>query len=191
MARPRSENKRQTILAAATDLFAAEGLNASTAKIAKSAGVSEGTIFVYFPSKDDLINQLYLELKSQLHASLRESPIADAESLRNQLWCAWKSYVDWGVAYPQKHQTLAALTLSSRVSDETRGEAHKTFCDVSDMLDLAIKQGALQHQQGSFAGTLMAAMGDATMTYIRSEPVSTAGACEDGFTAFWNAITGK
>lgn len=60
MARPRSEDKRQTILRAATQLFAEEGLNAPTARIAKAAGVAEGTIFTYFANKDVLMNQLYL-----------------------------------------------------------------------------------------------------------------------------------
>lgn len=54
MARPRSEDKRQTILRAAIQLFAEEGLNAPTARIAKLAGVAEGTVFTYFTNKDGL-----------------------------------------------------------------------------------------------------------------------------------------
>jgi AcrR family transcriptional regulator len=46
MSRPRSEDKRQTILQAAARLFAEEGLSAPTARIAKMAGVVEGTVFV-------------------------------------------------------------------------------------------------------------------------------------------------
>ncbi|MFF7062720.1 hypothetical protein [Pseudomonas sp. NPDC008258] len=36
---------------------------------------------------------------------------------------------------------MAALTLSSRITEETRNEAMKTFCEVADMLDQAIKLG--------------------------------------------------
>ncbi|GGA40695.1 hypothetical protein GCM10010917_27430 [Paenibacillus physcomitrellae] len=42
------------------------GASASTIKIAKKAGVAEGILFVYFPTKDDLLNQLFLDLKSDL-----------------------------------------------------------------------------------------------------------------------------
>ena len=74
MARPRSEDKRQAILLAAIRLFAEEGLNAPTARIARTAGVAEGTLFTYFASKDELLNQLYLELKGQLRAAMEPAP---------------------------------------------------------------------------------------------------------------------
>jgi AcrR family transcriptional regulator len=47
---------RERIVAAASEVFASRGLDASTAEIAERAGVGEGTLFRRFPSKDDLIN---------------------------------------------------------------------------------------------------------------------------------------
>ena len=46
---------RELIVAAASEVFAERGLEASTAEIAERAGVGEGTLFRRFPSKDDLI----------------------------------------------------------------------------------------------------------------------------------------
>ena len=66
MARPLSEEKRDALLEAASDLIAQFGTGASTAKIAKAAGVSEGTLFTYFPSKDDLLNDLFVEIEGEL-----------------------------------------------------------------------------------------------------------------------------
>ena len=66
MARPLSEEKRQALLDAAAEFVASLGTGASTAKIAKAAGVSEGTLFTYFPTKDDLLNQLFLEIEADL-----------------------------------------------------------------------------------------------------------------------------
>lgn len=66
MERPKSDDKRSTILEAATRVIATQGLGASTASIAKEAGVASGTLFVYFATKSDLINQLYLELKTEM-----------------------------------------------------------------------------------------------------------------------------
>ena len=40
MARPRSEDKRNALLAAAVRVFAEDGINAPTARIAKVAGVA-------------------------------------------------------------------------------------------------------------------------------------------------------
>ena len=57
MARPRSGEKRNAIITAAIKIIAAQGLSAPTAMIAKEAGVSNGTLFTYFGTKADLLNQ--------------------------------------------------------------------------------------------------------------------------------------
>jgi AcrR family transcriptional regulator len=67
VARPRSEDKRNAILNAATRVFAERGLTAApTSEISKEAGVAEGTLFTYFRTKDDLMNSLYQEIKLEV-----------------------------------------------------------------------------------------------------------------------------
>jgi len=55
----RAERKRQTrarLLEVAADLFAERGVLATrTADIAKAAGVSHGTVFVHFPTREELV----------------------------------------------------------------------------------------------------------------------------------------
>ncbi|EAM2539296.1 TetR/AcrR family transcriptional regulator [Salmonella enterica] len=72
MARPKSEDKKQALLEAATQAIAQSGIaaSASTAVIARNAGVAEGTLFRYFATKDELINTLYLHLKQDLCQSM-------------------------------------------------------------------------------------------------------------------------
>lgn len=52
---------RLRILAAASTVFAERGLDASTAEIARRAGVGEATLFRRFPSKEDLIVAILAE----------------------------------------------------------------------------------------------------------------------------------
>jgi AcrR family transcriptional regulator len=52
---------RARILTAAASVFAERGLDASTAEIARRAGVGEATLFRRFPSKDDLIIAILAE----------------------------------------------------------------------------------------------------------------------------------
>ena len=63
MAKPKSENKRNAILSAATQVFAERGLGAPTAAITGAAWIAEGSLFTYFKTKDELINALYRELR--------------------------------------------------------------------------------------------------------------------------------
>ena len=53
-------DKYQRILEAAITVFAEQGYFQSTvAQIAKEAGVADGTIYLYFKNKDDILVQFY------------------------------------------------------------------------------------------------------------------------------------
>jgi len=57
---------RDRILAAATELFLAEGVEAvSVAEICRAAGVSNGSFFHHFPSKDGLALEITLGLRRE------------------------------------------------------------------------------------------------------------------------------
>src|SRR6202795_2431622 len=112
MARPKSEDKRNAILDAATRLFAERGLTAApTSEISKLAGVAEGTLFTYFETKDDLINALYREIKLEL-ADAMMSDFPRKKNIRTRLRHVWDRYVNWGVANPTPRTGLAQLTVS-------------------------------------------------------------------------------
>ena len=53
-----AQRNRERIVAAAIEVFAESGLDASTAEIAQRAGVGEATLFRRFPSKGDLIQAI-------------------------------------------------------------------------------------------------------------------------------------
>jgi AcrR family transcriptional regulator len=109
VARPKSEDKRNAILDAATRLFAERGLTAPpTSEISKQAGLAEGTLFTYFKTKDDLINALYREIKLEL-ADAMMSDFPRKRNVRTRLRHVWDRYVHWGVANPEQRKVLAQL----------------------------------------------------------------------------------
>lgn len=56
----RNTEKYQLILKAAVKVFAEQGFFQSTvAQVAKEAGVADGTIYLYFKNKDDILIQIY------------------------------------------------------------------------------------------------------------------------------------
>src|SRR5439155_14870597 len=76
---PVPEGKRERILEAAIKVFAAEGFyNAKVSQIAQAAGVADGTIYLYFKSKDDLLINLFEDRMEMVNANLREA--IDTES---------------------------------------------------------------------------------------------------------------
>src|SRR6516164_3013063 len=65
-------DKRERILEAAVRVFAQEGFyNAKVARIAEAAGVADGTIYLYFKSKDDLLISLFEDRMERINSTLR------------------------------------------------------------------------------------------------------------------------
>ncbi len=76
-------DKRERILAAAERIFARHGFFAArVSEIAKEAGVADGTIYLYFKSKDDLLISLFeqrmTQVNEQLHAAVAGKPPVEA-----------------------------------------------------------------------------------------------------------------
>lgn len=98
MARPKSEDKKQALLEAATAAFAQSGIAASTSAIARSAGVAEGTLFRYFATKDELLNELYLAIKLRLVRTMIAGLDPDEKRPKENARNIWNSYIDWECA---------------------------------------------------------------------------------------------
>jgi AcrR family transcriptional regulator len=120
-------------------VIAVDGVSAPTARIAKIAGVAEGTLFTYFNNKDELLNELYLQLKSEL----REVMVPDAlttttKSAKSAAQQAWTQYVSWGVAHPQKRKVLAQLGVSERVTEQSKAAGMVGFTELNAFLSRCV-----------------------------------------------------
>jgi AcrR family transcriptional regulator len=71
----KKQQTRQAISDAARSLFAERGFDAVTvAEVAREADVSEGTVFNYFPTKEDLFYEQMEAFESELIEAVRERP---------------------------------------------------------------------------------------------------------------------
>src|SRR6202020_1391321 len=81
MARPKpAEQRRADLLEAGRELFLAKGVAATSLDdITSRAGVSKGLFYVYFRSKDDLLNALQDQFSTELADRIRAAtdPVAD------------------------------------------------------------------------------------------------------------------
>lgn len=187
MARQKSEDKRNALLAAATDVVAEQGLGAPTARIARQAGVAEGTLFTYFGSKDELLNALYLELKGDLREAIMAA-YPRSGAVRERAWHAWKSYVEWGVAHPPRRRALAQLAVSDRITPETRAAGEAAFGDLAALVAQRVAEGTLRDQPPGFTPAVMAALAELTMDFVIRHPAQGERYTAAGFEAFWRAI---
>jgi len=75
-------DKRNRILRAAIKIFSQKGFfNSKVSEIARASGVADGTIYLYFKNKDDLLISLFEEKMGEVVADVRRRVEAGAGAL--------------------------------------------------------------------------------------------------------------
>lgn len=87
--RVRDDKKQEALYRATIKLVNEIGFAASSvSKIAKEAGVSPATLYIYFKNKEDLIVSTYLEIKRDMSQTLF-ADIDDSQPVRDLLQQVW------------------------------------------------------------------------------------------------------
>jgi AcrR family transcriptional regulator len=188
MARPKSEDKRSAILAAATRVIASQGLGAPTATIASEAGVSNGSLFTYFPTKADLLNHLYLELKGEM-ATAALGDVSAASNVREPLLALWTQWLHWAVASPEKRRALAHLAVSDDITPASREAGHQAMAGIAKLLDRSRGGGPLCDAPLGFVLALMNALADTTVDFMIQDPGHAEDHCRVSFDALWRMVS--
>jgi AcrR family transcriptional regulator len=188
MSRPRSNDKRNAILAAATRVIASQGLGAATATIAHEANVANGSLFTYFETKTELLNQLDVELKTEMvRAALQGMP--ESAALREQFWSVWSNWMRWAMSNPEKRRALAHLTVADAITPETRARGHQAMLRIGELLERTRAEGPMRDVPMAFVLEIMNSLADATIDFMERDPANAETHCQVGFEALWRAVT--
>ncbi|MDN7582351.1 TetR/AcrR family transcriptional regulator [Burkholderia orbicola] len=189
MARPRSPHKHDAILAAAARALAEDGASATTARIAKLAGVAEGTVFTYFETKDALLNALYLSLKAGLREAMMTG-FPEHAPAEQAVRHAWNGYVSWGVANPDGRRALQQLGVSGRIDDAHRAAGAEGFGGIGSLLREQVgASGTLNRDEAhAFCSALFTSIAETAMESIARDPARADAYREAGFRAMWAVL---
>jgi AcrR family transcriptional regulator len=189
MARPRSDDKRRAILEAALELFAERGIgHVPTSAISAAAGVAEGTLFTYFKSKDDLLNQLYLEIRKEIDRHLEDYP-ADSDP-RTRVRFVWDKLVDLCVAQPERLKVQTQLRSSGRLLKDLELPG-RTVREMLKTTQEAIAGDEFKQAPSEFLVLLIRAHAEAAGEYILAHPEQASISREMGFKLIWRGLTGQ
>jgi len=116
------KNKKQQLLDTALTLFVNQGIYVtSTASIAKTAGVANGTLFHHFPSKDALVLELYKNIKRDF--ALQVTPFElDTAQLKQQTKLIWQQAIDWALSNADQQQFCLLVMQYQPLSAETKAQ---------------------------------------------------------------------
>jgi AcrR family transcriptional regulator len=142
-----ARDRRSSILDAALRLSAREGLNnLTTSAVSREAGIAAGTLFLYFDTKEALLNALYTELVRRRNAAIlagMEEALA-GDRLRAYWYALAHWYLDDGDV-PRVIQQCEASSVLTQDSLDFRDHLDETmrrryFPESDDLLALPLRR---------------------------------------------------
>ena len=113
--RSAAKDKHERILRAAIKVFARNGFhNSKISQIAKEAGVADGTIYLYFKNKDDILIKVFEERLEEINARFTEA-LAEIDSPEDKL----RTFIEMHFRLMEQNRNLAEV-----ISVELR-QSHK------------------------------------------------------------------
>lgn len=184
------KDKKTAIMKAALKLFTERGFHGTTtAQISKEAGVATGTLFNYFPTKEDLINSLYFEVKEELSRSMGREVEAQS-TFQDKLRKIWSNLIRWGVDNQEEFLFVGQFCYSPYITKFTREEVMKEYVFLHDLVDEGIKTGVIK----DFSAELTIAMFyQASRTVVNlildsDQSQDKNKFIEDGFQIIWKGL---
>lgn len=137
-------DKKAAALKAALELISEQGFHGTPmSQIAQRANVGVGTIYRYFSGKEDLINELYIHVKSRL-ARYTLHNYAENRPVRESFIVLLRNIVDYFRANPQELFFMEQYANSPLITAASHEEGLRMFEPVNTMFRRAREANLLK-----------------------------------------------
>ena len=186
------EDKKAALLQAALKLFTERGFHGtSTAQISKEAGVATGTLFNYFPTKEDLINGLYFDVKGKLSRSMGED-LQTQSTFHDKLKKIWYNMIEWGLNNPEDFHFVGQFCSSPYITNYTREVVMKEYIFLHDLVKEGIENGDIRDYSAELVIAMFYQSSRTVVNLILdSEPLDKEKVIDDGFQVIWEGLAKK
>jgi AcrR family transcriptional regulator len=135
-----AERNRAALLAAAREIFGEQGLDASLDEIARRAGVGNATLYRRFPTRRDLIAEVFADHMSEYVA------LADVALAEPDPWAAFICYLTRLFEMQANNQGLSQLLVTTSFDGDDRLAALRTAAQrgASAVIERAQAAGVLR-----------------------------------------------
>jgi TetR/AcrR family transcriptional regulator, multidrug resistance operon repressor len=117
--RVRDENKESAIREKAMEMIVREGFDGlSMQKLAKAAGVSPATIYIYYKNREDMVHQLFREAQQEF-ATMALKNFDPEATLEEGLWRQWKNRMNFILKYPTYFQFFEQFRNSNLINHQS------------------------------------------------------------------------
>lgn len=162
-------DKRTSLMLSAKNLFAKNGFYGTpTAKIAKEAGVSNGILFHYFPTKDDLIRAMYFDIKDRIFQYSLGQVYKDA-TLKESIYTLWLAALEWNLENPEDFDFMLQFENSPFYSIDIE-LSHRYVQMCIELAEQGIEQGAFKQITPLLLFQIMSGLVETTVKFLRLNP---------------------
>ncbi len=141
--RYKDEHKKEAIYEATILLLNKEGFSStSMSKIAKHAGVSASTIYIYFKNKDDMLKKLYLDTKKKMSAKMFTDTTND--DAKSSLAKVIRNYIDFILDNQDAFLFLQQFTNSPYMTELDEREASTYFTPMYQLVKKGQEEGTFK-----------------------------------------------
>lgn len=190
MVRALAPVKRENFLRAALKLFVRFGVqNTSTAAIAKEAGTAAGTLFLYFPTKQDLINELVMQISKEQSEYMKT--IVDPElPVQDMFLMIWRGCIQWFLEHQAAYEYIQQVRENGIVDKAIVEESAKSFAYFYDAIRRGLNEGVLKPYPLELIGAFLYQDIVAIMNLLRQQPrgKKREEIIQSGFDIFWDGI---
>ncbi len=190
MVRKLSEERREQFLQAALKLFVRNGVQkTSTAAIAREAGSAAGTLFLYFPTKQNLIDELILDIGRKQADFFKETFDPD-QPVRDIFFSIWESSLRWFLDHPQAFLYVQQVRDTGLISESATRDSGKFYDYYYLAIQKGFAEGRIKPYPIDLIGGYLYADIVATMNMLlrESDRQMQSDLIEMGFSIFWDGI---
>ncbi len=136
--------KRTAILEATLELIAEHGFHGTAmSTVADKANVGAGTIYRYFDSKEDLVTQLYLEIKREKGNAFLAG-YSEEMSLRERFRTLWLNMLGYYMHHPQELAFMGQFDNSPYMAPEVKEAFSEYYEPLARFFQYAFQEGVFK-----------------------------------------------
>lgn len=138
-------NKRDQILETTLNLVAEIGFHATSINlIIEKSGVATGTVYHHFKNKEELIDNLYSELKEEMGKAIITN-LEQQLNFREKFFLIWKNLFSFYIQNPKKFEFLEDYANSPLVRKEIKEINQRHYQPAIDFFESGIQLGIFRN----------------------------------------------
>lgn len=182
--------KRKKLLDAALTLFVEQGeAHTTTAQIARQAGTAAGTLFLYFPTRQALLDELALSIGLE-QADYINALLQPSYTARQTFQVIWQGSLRWFLQNPRAYRFIQQVRDTGLISPQAVQRSNEFFVYYYTAIQKGEQEGSIRALPADLIGEFLYQDIAAVMNHLLRQPLGSAHEqiIQQGFDIFWRGI---